>query len=67
MPIFAVPDGITTLVEASAVPMSNAESPFAYSAAGFKLTITDRFTPPSGAGDENPGIVNSCTRIKFNP
>ena len=62
----AVPDGMITFEVASELPRSLAETLLAYNSVGSIFTITARVTPPRGAGDEKPGIVKSCNRIKLN-
>ena len=66
-PIFTVPAGMMTLVEAREVPTSCGERPLAYSSVGCRLTITARLMPPSGAGDDRPSMVKSLTRMKLRP
>src|SRR5438132_14295029 len=67
VPILAVPAGRMTFWLASAEETSNADSPFAYIAYGWRSTMTDRTLPPHGGGTCAPCPVDSCVRVKLRP
>ena len=63
--VFFHPDA--SIGAASADETSNADSPFAYIASGWRSTMTDRTLPPHGSGTCAPCTVASWVRMKLRP